>query len=234
MYRPVHFRSDDPEEALAFIRLHPFAAMVSCGDEGPLVTHVPLLVEQSDHGLSLLGHFARANQHWRSLENGTSVVAVFSGPNSYISASLYRENDDVPTWNYQAVHARGTIELINSGDSLRDLLERTVAHFEARNGTRWTTSDILPQALDRFVRQVVGFRVKVTKLEAVAKLSQDKDEADREMIAKQLLQNGGSAEHRIAAAMQKSLQRAGSDQGVRHQVAPNASERLFTAPAAHR
>ena len=213
MYRPLHFRSDNREEALAFIQLYPFAALVSCGNEGPLVTHVPLLVEQSDDGLSLLGHVARANQHWRSLESARSVVAVFSGPNSYISASLYREDDDVPTWNYQAVHASGAIELTGSSNALRDLLERTVAHFEARNGTHWTTSDIRPQAFDRFIRQVVGFRIKVTQLEAVAKLSQDKDEADRQMIAKQLLQDGGHGEHRIAAAIQKTLDNGAPRQG---------------------
>jgi transcriptional regulator len=205
MYRPKPYRNDDREDALAFVRLYPFAAVVSCGAERPLVTHVPLLVDSSQEDLCLLGHFAKANDHWRSLQGQAPVVAIFSGPNSYVSASFYRANDDVPTWNYQAVHARGTVELVRDGKPLRQLLERTVAHFEARNGTGWTTSDIMPQRLDGFMRQVVGFRIWVANLEAAAKLSQDKDEADQRNVAMQLMLSGGSSEHAVAAAMQKSL-----------------------------
>ena len=103
MYTPP-FYAGDREAGLALMRAHPFALLLTPGPQGLLATHLPLLIQEDP--LVLKGHLARANPHWRFLEDADSLV-VFSGPHAYVSPAWYQTHPSVPTWNYAAVHAHG-------------------------------------------------------------------------------------------------------------------------------
>jgi transcriptional regulator len=102
MYIPPHFRQHDPEAAIAFMKRHPFAVIVSNGAEAPLATHLPFHTSEENGSIVLTAHFAKANPQWKTLSD---VLVIFSGPHAYISPSNYEKEENVPTWNYIAVHA---------------------------------------------------------------------------------------------------------------------------------
>src|SRR5690348_9777240 len=108
MYVPSLFQENDPERLLRVMREHPFATLVSPSSDGPVITHVPLLADHAaDGGFRLLGHIAKANPHSALLESGTESIAVFHGPQLYVSPRWYAQPGNVPTWNYISVHATG-------------------------------------------------------------------------------------------------------------------------------
>lgn len=160
------------DQCWELIERHGFAALV---DAELSATHLPLMLERSEGELgTLYGHFARANPQWRPLD-GNRALAIFSGPHAYISPSSYASQPAVPTWNYLAVHATGSLELLNDEDT-RTLLDRSLAHYE-------------PALLDSLGREreylskmqagVVGFRLPIETLTGKAKLGLQRSRADQ-------------------------------------------------------
>ena len=123
MYTPEHFLVDDRQEIVAFMRQYNFAAVVSVHNGSTIATHVPLVVREAGDRISLLGHVAKANDHWKSLASGGEVLVIFTGPHGYVSPSLYESKLAVPTWNYTAVHAYGTPAIVDAEPALRALIE---------------------------------------------------------------------------------------------------------------
>lgn len=190
MYIPEHYRNENQEEIRDFLRQHAFGILVSTGPEGPMATHLPLEYEktQTGHGC-IRGHFAKANPQWRHLSDGAEVLCIFNGPHAYISSSWYKE-EEVPTWNYMAVHARGRYRVQSTGElwaSLRDL----VAKYET-DSTDPVSLDAMSPAILRQVRGIVGFEIEVSSLEAAYKLSQGREE-DHGRIIRELRKRGGGA-----------------------------------------
>ena len=146
----------------------------------PLVaTHLPLVVKNDgEHGL-LEGHFARANRHWRSLA-GRETLAVFSGPHSYVSPALYVDPLSVPTWNYIAVHAYGTLELIEDESGKDALLAGLIHAHEPAFAEKWRA---MPDGFRRsMLAGIVGFRIPIARIEGKFKISQNRDEAERRNV----------------------------------------------------
>ncbi|MGR4069549.1 FMN-binding negative transcriptional regulator [Billgrantia sp. C5P2] len=154
------------------IERHGFAVLVGADLQA---THLPLLLERSEGEQGMLyGHFARANPHWRTLD-GSRALAIFSGPHAYISPTWYASQPAVPTWNYLAVHATGTLELLGTA-ATRELLDRSLAHFEP------ALLDSLPREpgyLEKMQAGVVGFRLPIETLAGKAKLGRQRSEADQ-------------------------------------------------------
>ncbi|UYG04661.1 FMN-binding negative transcriptional regulator [Halomonas sp. LR3S48] len=154
------------------IERHGFAVLVGADLQA---THLPLLLERSEGEQgTLYGHFARANPHWRTLD-GSRALAIFSGPHAYISPTWYASQPAVPTWNYLAVHATGTLELLGTA-ATRELLDRSLAHFEP------ALLDSLPREpgyLEKMQAGVVGFRLPIETLAGKAKLGRQRSEADQ-------------------------------------------------------
>ncbi|HVR43692.1 MAG TPA: FMN-binding negative transcriptional regulator [Thermoanaerobaculia bacterium] len=192
MYVPRSYRGDDAE-IREVIRSHPFATLVSCG-ESPLATHVPLELVEGDPPV-LFGHMARANPHWKALDPAREVLAIFKGPDAYVSPRWYAE-PNVPTWNYVAVHAWGIPRLIEERGDLIALVSAQVARFES--GTGYTLESLPPDLLEKDLRGIVGLEIRVTRLEASFKLSQNRDDADHANVVRQL--EGGSPQQREIAA----------------------------------
>jgi transcriptional regulator len=185
MYVPTAFAETDPVKLHAFIEAHSFGLLVSTHGGEPFATHLPFLLERDagPHGC-LVGHMARANPQWHDLE-GREVLAVFSGPHAYVSPSWYESEGVVPTWNYVAVHAYGTLRLVEDVDGLTRILAAMVATYEGARPNPWpfdTGSDFFR----RLVKMVVGFRITVSRLEGKWKLNQNHPEGRRKKVARAL------------------------------------------------
>ena len=197
MYNPPAFREDDPDTLRALIADARLALLACNGADGaPALTHLPLLLD----GDALLGHVARANGHWRALAAAGRAVAVFSGPEAYVSPGWYASKAEhgrvVPTWNYVAVHAEGPVEVFDDPARLCDAVARLTDRHEASRAAPWSVADAPPAFMDAQLRGIVGVRLRIERLSGKRKLSQNRSEADRAGVLAGL---GGSDDPRDRA-----------------------------------
>ena len=187
MYLPPHFEQHDPAVLHALMREHPLAALVSLGEDGLTADHLPLEFDATagEHG-TLFGHVARANPLWR-VAAGAPVLAVFGGPQAYVSPSWYPSkaatHKVVPTWNYTVVHAHGVLEAVEDSPWLRALVGRLTDHFEAPRPVPWSVGDAPADYVQQMLRAIVGIRIPLTRLVGKWKVSQNRSEADRLGVA---------------------------------------------------
>lgn len=169
------FRKTARAAALAFARQRAFGTLAVNGEKGPLLAHVPFLL--AEDGASLDLHLVRSNPVTRAA--GQAVLSVI-GPDSYISPDWYDTPDQVPTWNYVAVHLRGTLHFLPE-DTLRDLLERQSAHFEDQLFPKppWLTDKMSPGMMEAMMRAIVPARLMVEDVQSTFKLNQNKADAAR-------------------------------------------------------
>ena len=184
MYIPKHFKIDDPAWIRAFIEEHRFATLVTIADGEPFATHVPLLYdpEPAPHG-TVRGHVARANPHWQTFGKAPQL-AIFTGPHAYVSPTWYgTPGPSVPTWNYTAVHAYGNARIVEDAAAVRALLERLTAREEAGSTNRYTVDSVDPAYYEHMSQQIVAFEIPVARLEAKAKLNQNRTPEERRRVA---------------------------------------------------
>jgi transcriptional regulator len=166
-----------------FMRRFSFAVVVSVSEGRPVATHLPLTVKVEGDLVLLRGHFAKANPQWRDIE-GSEVLAVFNGPHAYVSPRHYDAFESVPTWNYLAVHAYGEARVSRDPAANEELLYELIGANEPGYRDRW---EQLPERYrEGMLRGIVGFELRVTRLEGKAKLSQNKTEEERRRIAEAL------------------------------------------------
>ncbi|MDH0896521.1 MULTISPECIES: FMN-binding negative transcriptional regulator [unclassified Pseudomonas] len=206
MYVPTAFRQDDLAELHAQIRANPFALLASAGGEGVQASHLPLLLEPGEGEFgTLYGHFARANPHWRELQDGAEALAVFSGPDAYISPAWYPAKAEhgkvVPTWNYIAVHARGPVELIDDPQRLLGIVGRLSDRHEADRPQPWAVDDAPRDYLDAMLRAIVGFALPIRRLEGKWKLGQNRSAADQAGVHAGLSDSAAPRDRELAARM---------------------------------
>jgi transcriptional regulator len=172
MHEFARFAAPSPAHELELVRHNPFALVVSGGDP-PVATHTPVVLPDgtdSLDGVTLLGHMARVNPHWRSF--GAEALVVFSGPHGYVSPTAYGYTPAVPTWNYAAVHASGPVELITDRAETLAVVEHTVRSAEALRAEPWDMTSSRDR-FDELVGGVVAFRVHVRSVRSNFKLSQN-------------------------------------------------------------
>jgi transcriptional regulator len=183
MYLPPQFREDDPARVHAFVASARLGTLVSAGRDGLRASHVPMLLDPlpGPHG-TLLCHLARANEQWRDLEAGAEAMAIFTGPEAYVSPSAYETKREtgkvVPTWDYVAVHAYGTVTLTHDPKELHELVRRLTDAHEAQRDEPWAVSDAPESYIDGQLRGIVGIAFAVTRFDAKWKMSQNRSEAD--------------------------------------------------------
>ena len=173
LYVPEHFRVDDPAVLARFIEDNAFGTLVSSSPQGLLVSHIPFLCERDGARLRLLGHVARNNEHWRSLEGADESLAIFTGPHAYVSPGWYANHPSVPTWNYAAVHASGKARLLEEAE-LHDLLLRLSQRYEAGREKPWRMAELPAPYVDSMLKMIVGFELEVARLDGKFKLSQNR------------------------------------------------------------
>ena len=209
MYLPPQFDGSDPALAHALMREHPLASLISNDDDGlPYVTHLPLHLADEGGAAGralLLGHCARANPHWRDLQGGAEALAVFSGPDAYISPGWYPAKAEhgkvVPTWNYIAVHARGPVELIEEPERLLQIVSRLSDQHESGRERPWAVSDAPREYIDSMLRAIVGFALPIRRLEGKWKLGQNRSAADQAGVRDGLASSPSPRDRELAARM---------------------------------
>jgi transcriptional regulator len=201
VYIPEHFVLRDHAAALAFMRSNPFVILVSTTDDGPFASHVPVVIRESGDQLILRGHVAKANPHWRYLEPTTQCLTIFHGPHSYVSTRNYVTPENVPTWNYGAVHVYGTARVYSSPEALQGMLHELIATFEAAYAEQWDGFD--QSYRDRMLNHIVGFEITATKLEAKFKLSQNRTKEEQANVIASLGKVEDTAVSGVARLMQE-------------------------------
>ena len=198
MYIPRHFRQQEARELHGLMRAHPLATLVTHGDRGLTANHVPLLFDAAagDHGV-LRGHVARANPVWRDAVAGCPALALFHGPDAYVSPGWYPSKRDdprvVPTWNYAVVHVHGTLAAVEDRAWLRTLVTALTAAHEASRREPWQVDDAPPEYVEQLLGAIVGLELAVTRIEGKWKLSQNRPPADRAGVAAGLRAEAGAA-----------------------------------------
>lgn len=200
MYLPKHFASSDLDHARRLVAEHPLALLLGPDAGGDSFgSHLPLVAEPGGDGLVLEGHMARANPHWGWLSQQQRLLAVFSGPSAYISPSHYDSLQNVPTWNYAALHAYGDIELIDGAADKDALLKRLIGRFEPDYAEQWRG---LPEAYQhKLLGAIVGFRIRVTRWELKLKMSQNRAAVERQRIRESLGASERAEDRDVAAWM---------------------------------
>lgn len=210
LYIPPAFRVEDLDALHRHIEATGLALLVTVGDEGPLISHVPLFLDREGGPYGkLVGHLARANPQLSRSRLDQPAVAVFQGPDAYVSPRWYaakREHGKVvPTWNYVVVHARGRLALFDDRDRLRSAVDRLTAIHEARSPEPWATSDAPPEYIAAQLKGIVGVELTIEAIEGKHKLGQNRSVADRQGVIDGLSPSTRQGDLEIAAATRDTL-----------------------------
>ena len=198
MYIPAFNKFENQQEVIAFMQHYSFATIISVKDNLPVATHLPFLVKQQGDKLILSSHFAKANPQSSDIINNTALV-IFTEPHAYISPKNYEKEQNVPTWNYLAVHAYGKCVLLESEESKAALLKEMIQYYEADYLKQW---DSLPDLYKtNMMKGITAFEMVVDDLQAKAKLSQNRSEKEQENIINDLGDKPDPVEKAIADYM---------------------------------
>ena len=197
MYNPTHFAIHDAAALHRIIHEHPLGVLVTHTTEGLDANHIPFEFDDSVglHGL-LTAHVARANPVWQQCQGGADVLVIFRGSESYISPNWYPSKHEthrqVPTWNYEVVHAHGRLTVQDQEKFVRGVVARLTRTHEAQaqEPKPWKMGDSSPDYIDGMLRNIVGIEVAITRIEGKAKLSQNREPRDRLNAAEVLAQRG--------------------------------------------
>jgi transcriptional regulator len=202
MYVPPAFAVADRAWARRLIADHPFGMLVTCDAEFPVVSHVPMIAQERDGALWLLGHVARANAHAQAILAQAPATLVFSGPHAYVSAMWYeRPYETVPTWNYEAVHVCGTLRETDAWH----VVELLSAIFEEGRTPAWDPQQLELVYREKQLQGIIAFALRADRLYAKAKLSQNRTDADRERVIDALAQSENATDRDCARAMRLAL-----------------------------
>jgi len=206
MYNLPYFKEEDQEVVLEFMREHPFAFLTGVNEENkPVATQVPVFIDEKDGKLYLTGHIMRNTDHHKAFEKNKNVLAVFTSPHVYVSATWYDNPQQASTWNYMSVHAKGAIRFGNEEDLIA-ILKRLTLHYENNNKASTTIFDNLPsEYTGPLIKAIVAFEVEITSIENVFKLSQNRDEKSFHNIMDKLNEQGSDGKF-IAEEMKKRQQ----------------------------
>jgi transcriptional regulator len=198
MYEVKAFDEPRVEVLHALIRAHPLATLVMTTAQGLEANHIPLLVDPAPTPWgTLLGHVARANPMWRTFDRNTDVLAVFQGPQGYITPSWYpskaQHGKVVPTWNYAVVHAHGPLIIHDDAEWLRKLVTRLTVSQESLRDKPWQVSDAPADYVDTMLKAIVGIEIPMGRLQGKWKMSQNRLPQDREGVIQSLQAQGDAA-----------------------------------------
>ena len=214
MYIPPINKVDDWEEIVRFVASVRAADLVTVNPEGlPVATLMPMVWEDAFSDAMTYGrvvmHMARGNDQWKSITPGTQGLAILHGAQAYISPTNYsnKETDHkvVPTWNYQSVHLSGTLEVSEDIELLRQIVTNLTTQHESRREVQWHAEEADPHYFELQLKGIIAVILRVTKVEAKSKISQNKSLEERGRIVEDLFNSGIPGEEIIAAEMQRFL-----------------------------
>jgi transcriptional regulator len=206
MYNLPYFKEKDEAVVLEFMRKHPFVFLSGVAEDNkPVATQVPVFIDEKDGKLFLTGHIMRNNDHHKAFVKNPNVLAVFTSPHTYVSATWYDDPHQASTWNYISVHAKGTISFGDKNDLIA-ILKRLTLHYENNNPASTTVFDNLSSGYtEPLMKAIVAFEVEVTSIDNVFKLSQNRNEKSFHNIIAKLQEHGSDGQY-IAEEMKKRQQ----------------------------
>lgn len=190
MYRPSYSINENPELALQLIQDFPLGLLVSNINGKVDSNYLPMLAKIENKELVLTTHLARSNPQWKNL--GSEVLVSFQGPNRYISPTMYKGQNNVPTWNYAAVQITGKPEVITSGSQIKEILHESVAHFESRNGSDWKY-DLPAHLQEKLESAIVGLKIRSISV-AKFKLNQNRNDEDYKAVLSYLKSSSNASD----------------------------------------
>ena len=205
MYDLPYYKETDEETVKQFVREHPFAFISGCDkDSKPIATQVPVFIDEKVGKIFITGHIMRNTDHHKAFGQNPNVLAVFTSPHTYVSATWYNNPVQASTWNYISVHAKGTIRF-GDEEALVNILKRLTLHYENNNVNSSTVFDNLPEEyVNRLMKAIVAFEIEVTEIDNVFKLSQDRDEKSYHNIIEKLEQQDSNGKYN-AGEMKKRI-----------------------------
>jgi transcriptional regulator len=211
MHAPAHFRIDDTAELAAFIEARHFATLVVSDEAGPLAAHIPMILKRDADGkpATLEGHVARNNPLAIAAARGAQALAIFTGPDAYVTPSLYlskREHGKVvPTWNYMAVHVTGAGATFDDAHALHQQVSQMTDAMEQPTAAPWKVTDAPDDYIAKMLNAIVGVRLTIATIEGIAKLSQNRPEGDRAGVLNGFTHSNDHAARQLAAEMTKKV-----------------------------
>ena len=206
MYIPSTFRIDSEPQLSSFVRTYSFATLVTYDGQQSHASHLPMLLDgAATSGGKLLFHMARANPQWQHLNGDDEVLAIFTGPHTYISPSLYAPGNNVPTWNYTAVHVYGRPRVIEQADELQHMLSALVQHYESTRALPWVDSNDNDYR-QKLIQAIIGVELTISRVEGKFKLSQNRPD-DIESVIAGLSQSDSLDDRQVAEFMNAQLLR---------------------------
>ena len=208
MYDVEAFREARVEVMHALIKSHPLSTLVTLNAQGLEANHFPMLIDSEPAPFGTLrGHMARANPLWCNFNADVEVLAVFQGPQRYITPSWYpskaQHGKVVPTWNYAVVHAHGPLEIIDDAEWLRKLVTRLTESQESLRAQPWQVRDAPGDYINTMLKAIVGFEIPVRRMQGKWKMSQNRLPQDREGVINALGSQGDAASQSILDAMRR-------------------------------
>lgn len=206
MYNSKPHQEHDLQRLQQQMRETRLAVLVTHGEQGLLASHIPVLIDtgEGEYG-TVYGHLARANRQWQELQQGSEALLVFAGADAYVSPSFYPSkaatHKVVPTWNYLAVHAYGSAEVIEDGAALLDIVSRLTDRHEQGRDTPWQVSDAPSDYIEGMLRAIVGFRLPITRIQGARKLSQNRSAEDVAGVRDGLASSSDPQDNQLAAQM---------------------------------
>jgi transcriptional regulator len=197
MYIPRKFALSDDETAAALAEAG-FALLVTHGEADMMVTPLPMLYDESRH--SLIGHVARANPHWRA--TGGESVAIFAGPQTYISPSFYATKAEtgkvVPTWNYEVLNVYGRLAAHDDPEWVLGLVTMLTNHHESGRAKPWQVNDAPENYTRSQLKAIVGVELVISRIEGKSKMSQNQPERNRMGVVAGLKESSALTDHVVA------------------------------------
>lgn len=181
MYIPHYYKNENVDEVKTFLKENSFGILVNQVDGKPWATHIPLELDTDDHGKDVLeGHISKANPQWKAFETSKEILCIFNGPHAYVSSSWYQE-EEVPTWDYIAVHVYGKLKVLSEEETMESL-HKLVNKYEKDSKNPISLNDMSSKTL-RQVKGVVGFSIEITDIQAAYKLSQTRPQDHAKIVS---------------------------------------------------
>ena len=201
MYIPDLYKNEDQEAIRTFLKANAFGILINQTNGKLWATHIPLELDYNNEGEEILhGHISKENPQWTAFESNDEVLAVFTGSHSYISSSWY-DHENVPTWNYSAVHVYGKIKIVE-GDAVINSLTKLVDKYEQNSKCPVRVADLSKKTMME-ARGVVAFEIKIEEIQAQTKMSQNRDDKNYSNIISELEKTENTQSVAVAKEMAK-------------------------------
>jgi transcriptional regulator len=201
MFTPDIYKNENKEEIHTFLKENSFGILINQTEGKLCATHIPLELDTNNKGLSVLqGHISKENPQWKEFKGNDEVLAVFSGPHSYISSSWY-DHENVPTWNYIAVHVYGKIKIVED-EAVIESLKKLVDKYEKNSENPIRIEDLSKKTMLQ-TRGIVGFEIEITEIQATKKMSQNREKIDYNNIILELEKTNNNESIAVANEMKK-------------------------------